>query len=74
MSEFPGGIDKRPIPVQTAQAYVGEFPEGEDVLKMETPNGDLVITTTKGIYRIPAKTMGWLGPHPIRDWEPFRLK
>lgn len=71
--EFPGGINS-PIIRRPAQAYVGEFPDGEDVVKMETPDGDLVVTTTKGIYRIPAATMGWLGPHPIRNWEPFRVK
>ena len=65
--------------------YIGSFPDGEEVIGLRVSDGeficegarihkgDLVIGTNKATYRIPVKTLPFLGIHPIRNWEPFVL-
>lgn len=54
--------------------YIGSFPADEEVLSTRFFEGDFLIATNKAFYRIPAKTLPLLGIHPIRSWEPFRLR
>jgi hypothetical protein len=66
--------------------FIGTFPDDEEVIGVRVYEGnllicegariykgDLVIGTNKATYRIPARTLPFLGIHPIRDWAPFLL-
>lgn len=53
---------------------IGTFPEETVILGIADFLGDLIILTDKGTYRIPAKTVPFLGVYPIRNWEPFLVR
>jgi hypothetical protein len=53
--------------------FIASFPEDEKVLGMRMVQGHLFILTNKAVYQIPAKTVPFLGVHPILNWEPFRV-